>query len=60
MVDVKNALVKKRQVAFKNIVGLNAFVNKEQWSAILDEGRLSCQACNDLVDYLPAKEVSLL
>jgi hypothetical protein len=28
-VDVTNALVKKVQVAMKNIIGLDAFVNKE-------------------------------
>ncbi len=29
VVDVANALVKKAQIAFKNITRLNAFVNKE-------------------------------
>jgi len=29
MVDATNALVKEAQVALKNIVGLDAFVNKE-------------------------------
>jgi hypothetical protein len=29
MVDATNALVKEAQVAFKNIVGLDAFINKE-------------------------------
>ncbi len=29
VVDAANALVKKAQVALKNIVGLDAFVNKE-------------------------------
>jgi hypothetical protein len=29
-VDVANALVKEAQVALKNIIGPNAFVNKEQ------------------------------
>jgi hypothetical protein len=29
MVDAANALVKEAQVALKNIVGLDAFVNKE-------------------------------
>jgi hypothetical protein len=29
VVDVANVLVKKAQVAFKNITGLDAFVNKE-------------------------------
>jgi len=28
-VDATNALVKEAQVAFKNIVGLDAFINKE-------------------------------
>ncbi len=32
--DVTNALVKEVQVALKNIIGLDAFVNKEQWSII--------------------------
>jgi len=34
VVDAENALVKEAHVAFKNIVGLDAFVNKEQWSMI--------------------------
>jgi hypothetical protein len=34
MVDATNALLKEAQVALKNIVGSNAFVNKEQWSVI--------------------------
>jgi len=34
VVDAENALVKETHVAFKNIVGLDAFVNKEQLSAI--------------------------
>lgn len=34
MVDATNALVKEAQVALKNVVGSNAFVNKEQWSVI--------------------------
>jgi hypothetical protein len=34
MIDVTNALVKKAQVYLKNIVGLDAFINKEQWSII--------------------------
>jgi len=34
MIDVTNALVKKAQVSFKNIVGQDAFINKEQWSII--------------------------
>jgi hypothetical protein len=34
VVDAAHALVKEAQVAFKNIAGLNAFVNKEQWSII--------------------------
>jgi hypothetical protein len=29
MVDATNALIKETQVALKNIVGSNAFVNKE-------------------------------
>jgi hypothetical protein len=33
MIDVANALVKKAH-AFKNIIGPNAFINKEQWSMI--------------------------
>jgi hypothetical protein len=33
-VDATNALVKKAQVALKNIVGLDVFVNKEQWNVI--------------------------
>ncbi len=32
--DATNALVKKTQMASKNIIGLDAFVNKEQWSII--------------------------
>jgi hypothetical protein len=32
--DATNALVKKAEVALKNIVGLDAFVNKEQWNVI--------------------------
>jgi hypothetical protein len=27
-------LVKEAQVAFKNIIGLDAFVNKKQWNVI--------------------------
>jgi hypothetical protein len=34
MVDATNMLVKEVQVAFKNIAGLDAFVNKEQWNVI--------------------------
>jgi hypothetical protein len=34
VVDVTNALVKEAQVALKNIVGPEPFVNKEQWSVI--------------------------
>jgi len=34
MVDATNAFVKEAQVALKNIVGLDAFVNKEQWNVI--------------------------
>jgi hypothetical protein len=34
MVDVTNALVKEAHVAFKNIIELGTFVNKEQWSMI--------------------------
>jgi len=29
-----NALVKEAQVALQNIVGLDVFINKEQWSVI--------------------------
>jgi hypothetical protein len=29
-----NTLVKKAQIVFKNIVGLDAFINKEQWNII--------------------------
>ncbi len=32
--DLANALVKEAQVTSKNIVGLDAFVNKEQWNII--------------------------
>jgi hypothetical protein len=32
--DVLNALFKEAQVALKNIIGLDAFVNKEEWSVI--------------------------
>jgi len=34
VVDVANALVKEAQVALKNIIGPEAFINKEQWSVI--------------------------
>jgi hypothetical protein len=34
MLDVANALVKEAQFVFKNIVRLDAFVNKKQWSVI--------------------------
>jgi hypothetical protein len=34
MIDATNVLVKDAQVIFKNIVRLDAFVNKEQWSVI--------------------------
>jgi hypothetical protein len=34
VVDAINALVKEAQVALKNITGLDAFMNKEQWSII--------------------------
>jgi predicted transposase YbfD/YdcC len=33
-VDATNVLVKEVQVAFKNIAGLDAFVNKEHWNII--------------------------
>jgi hypothetical protein len=33
-VNVANTLVKEAQIAFKNIVRSDAFVNKEQWSVI--------------------------
>jgi hypothetical protein len=33
-IDATNVLVKDAQVIFKNIVRLDAFVNKEQWSVI--------------------------
>jgi methenyltetrahydromethanopterin cyclohydrolase len=33
-VDATNILVKKVQVALKNIARVDAFVNKEQWSVI--------------------------
>jgi len=33
-VDGTNALVKEAQIALKNIVGLDAFINKEQWNVI--------------------------
>jgi hypothetical protein len=32
--DATNTFVKKVQIAFKNIDGPDAFVNKEQWSII--------------------------
>jgi hypothetical protein len=34
VVDTTNAFVKEAQVTLKNIVGLDAFVNKKQWSVI--------------------------
>jgi hypothetical protein len=34
MVDATNTLITEAQVDFKNISGLDAFVNKEQWSVI--------------------------
>lgn len=34
IVDVVNTLVKEVQIAFKNIVGLDAFINKKQWSIL--------------------------
>jgi len=34
VVDATNMLVKKAQVAFKNIARVDAFVNKEQWNVI--------------------------
>ncbi len=34
MVDAANALVTQAQIDFKNIYGLDDFVNKEQWSVI--------------------------
>jgi hypothetical protein len=34
LVDATNGLVKNAQVAIKNIVGLDVFINKEQWSVI--------------------------
>jgi hypothetical protein len=34
VVDATNALIKEVHVALKNIVGPEAFVNKEQWSVI--------------------------
>jgi len=33
-VDVTNTSIKEAQVALKNIVKLDAFVNKEQWNVI--------------------------
>jgi hypothetical protein len=34
MIDATNPLVKEAQVALKNIVGLDVFINKEQWNII--------------------------
>jgi len=34
VIDAVNTLVIKAQVVFKNVVRLDAFVNKEQWSMI--------------------------
>jgi hypothetical protein len=34
MVNATNALVKEAQVALKDIIGLGAFINKEQWNVI--------------------------
>jgi hypothetical protein len=34
VVDVANTSIKEAQVALKNIVKLDAFVNKEQWNVI--------------------------
>jgi hypothetical protein len=34
IVDAVNTLVKEVQIAFKNIVGLDAFINKKQWSIL--------------------------
>jgi hypothetical protein len=33
-VDATNALIKKIQVALNNMIGLDPFINKEQWSII--------------------------
>jgi hypothetical protein len=34
IVDAVNTLVKEVQIAFKNIVGPDAFINKKQWSIL--------------------------
>jgi hypothetical protein len=34
VIDVANTLVKEAQVALKNIIKLDAFVNKKQWNVI--------------------------
>jgi len=34
MMDATNIFIKKAQVTLKNIIGLDAFINKEQWSII--------------------------
>ncbi len=59
VVDATNALVKEAQIALKNIVKLDAFVNKEQWSIIQIEEGIPCQVCNNLANYLPMRKVSL-
>jgi len=34
IVDAVNTLVKEVQIAFKNIVGPDAFINKKKWSIL--------------------------
>jgi len=34
MIDAANTLITWAHVVFKNIVGLDAFVNKKQWKVI--------------------------
>ncbi len=56
--DATNALVEEAQVALKNIVGLDAFVNKEQWSVIQIKRRISCQVCSKFVIHLSTRKVT--
>ncbi len=44
------------QVALKNIDGLDAFVNKECY---LDEGKISCQVCNNPTNHLSMWKVRI-
>jgi hypothetical protein len=57
--DATNALVKEAQEALKNIIGPDAFINKEQWNVIRIERRISCQVCSKFVIHLSTRKVNI-